>query len=170
MNTHPLYSIGIENSAAKLVLTPCPGTQTSSLKATLQEFHQRGIGAVITLITTSELESLALTELGPAIKSMGMNWFHLPIEDESCPDNHFINAWQSAGPAIHRLLEKQKSVVIHCNGGSERTEVIAAQLLLERGEPLKQVLKQIKKLRPDAFKRSQHQHYLHNLEQDLVLA
>lgn len=170
MNTHPIYCIGIESSAAKLILTPCPGTQSVSLQSSLKQLSERGAAAVVTLMTSAELRQLSFDDFGQHVKANGMSWFHLPIEDEHCPDSHFMSTWQSAGPAIHRLLEKQKSVVIHCKGGSGRTGMIAAQLLIERGEPLAAVMKHIKKLRPNAFKLAHQQNYIYEVEQALVLA
>lgn len=168
MSTHPIFPVSIENSAGKLVLTPCPGTQEVSLPETLESFHHNGIAAVVTLMTTEELAELSVANIGKETKALGMIWFHLPIIDEQTPDAEFIKAWQTAGPAIHRLLEKHKSVAVHCKGGSGRTGMVATQILLERGEPMQEVIQFIRRLRPNAFTLPAQLAYIRSLQQDLA--
>ena len=164
---HPLFPIKIENSNARVILTPCPGTKGVDLSASLAQIKQAGVAAVLTLMTQDELEENSLSVLGKAIKAKGISWFHLPIADELCPDNRFTEAWESAGPAIHRLLEKGKSIVLHCKSGSERAGLITAQIFLERGEALMPVMEHIQAIRPDAFTLARHREYLAALEQSL---
>lgn len=160
MSLHPVFALSIENSAAKLILTPCPGTKNISLQSALQQLKGYGAKAVITLMTEDELKGLSLSQIGNTVKSLGMSWFHLPIEDDQTPNFNFIELWQTAGPAIHRLLENQKSIAIHCKGGSGRSGLVAAQIMLERGEALDKVIKRIQKIRPNAFKLAAHQQYI----------
>lgn len=160
MNLHPIFVLSIENSTAKLLLTSCPGTKDVSLESSLLQLKEYGASAVITLMTEYELKDLSLTQIGNTIKSLGMSWFHLPIEDEQIPGVMFNELWQTAGLAIHRLLENHKSIAIHCKGGAGRTGLVAAQIMLERGEVLDKVIERIQKIRPNAFKLTIHQQYI----------
>jgi len=144
MSLHPIFPLSVEHSNAKLLLTPCPGAKELPLKLALQALKEFGANAVITLMTEKELQVLLLNDICIATKSLGMSWFHLPICDQQIPDKDFSCLWETAGPAIHRLLENEKSVAIHCKGGSGRTGMIAAQILLERGEVLHKVMKKFK--------------------------
>ena len=164
MSLHPIFPLSIENRAAKLILTPCPGTKNISLESALLQLKAYKANAVITLMTTDELKCLSLSQIGNIVKSLGIAWFHLPIKDDHTPDVNFNELWQTAGPAIHRLLENQKSIAIHCKGGSGRTGMVAAQILLERGELLHKVVKKIQVLRPNAFNLAEQREYIESIE------
>jgi len=163
MPTHPLFPLAIKHSKAKIILTPCPGSQEVDLTTSLAEMKAIGVEAVLTLMTPLELEKNALSNIGTSVKAKGMSWFHLPIADDEAPDTFFLNTWETAGPAIHRLIEQGKTIAVHCKGGSGRTGIVAAQILLERGESIKSVMGRIKKLRPNAFTSACQRDYLENL-------
>jgi len=163
MSIHPIFPLGIKNSEAKIILTPCPGTKEVDLTTSLKELKKSGAQAVLTFMTQAELEKNSLSGIGQSIKAQGMSWFHLPIEDDEAPESPFFDAWQTAGPAIHRLIEQGKTIAVHCKGGSGRTGLVSAQILLERGESIEPVMKRIKQLRPNAFTHACHREYLQNL-------
>jgi protein-tyrosine phosphatase len=114
-------------------------------------------------MTQAELDKNNLSNIGESIKDKGMSWFHLPIIDDKAPEAEFLKAWETAGPAVHRLIEQGKTIAIHCKGGSGRTGLISAQILLERGEAIKPLMERIKVLRPNAFIHACHRDYLENL-------
>ncbi len=164
MSTHPLFTLSIENSEAKILLTPCPGTKDADLDTSLNDIKNAGAEAVLTLMTQQELDKNDLSNIGESIKAKGLSWFHLPIVDDEAPEAPFLTAWETAGPAIHRLIEQGKSIAVHCKGGSGRTGLISAQILLERGEAIEPLMKRIQALRPNAFTHACHRDYLHNLK------
>jgi len=168
MSLHPIFPLRVEYSNAKLLLTPCPGTKDLSLKPALQVLKESGANAVITLMTEKELQALRLNDIGTVVKSLGMSWFYLPICDEQIPNEDFSLLWETAGPAIHRLLENEKSIAIHCKGGTGRTGVVAAQILLERGEALCKVVKKIQVLRPNAFNLTEQGEYIESIAMRLA--
>ena len=160
MSAHPLFKLTIKDSKATIILTPCPSTKGADLDTSLNEIKATGTEAILTLMTQAELDKNHLSELGQSIKAKGMSWFHLPIEDDAAPEAPFLDAWVSAGPAIHRLIEQGKTIAIHCKGGSGRTGLVAAQILIERGEEIESLMKRLQKLRPNAFMHVCHQDYL----------
>jgi len=163
MSIHPTFPLGIKNSNAKIILTPCPGTKEVDLTTSLKELKTAGAEAVLTFMTQAELDKSMLSDIGRSVKAQGMSWFHLPIEDDEAPESPFLVAWETAGPAIHRLIEQGRTIAIHCKGGSGRTGLVAAQILLERGESIEPLMKRIKNLRPNAFTHACHRDYLQNL-------
>jgi len=165
---HPLFPLSIENSSAKIILTPCPGTKGVSLTSSLAQFKQAGVSAVLTFMTADELHKNNLSTIGEAVKAQGMRWFHLPIIDDHAPEAAFLEAWKTAGPVVHDLLEQGKTITVHCKGGSGRTGLISAQILLERGESIEPLMKRIQVLRPNAFMHACHCDYLHALQQSLT--
>lgn len=160
MSTHPLFILTIKNSDATIFLTPCPGTKEADLATSLTQIKKAGAQAILTFMTQAELDKNDLSDLGESIKAKGMSWFHLPIVDDEAPEAPFLTAWETAGPAIHRLIEQGKSIAVHCKGGSGRTGLVSAQILLERGESIGPLMKRIQELRPNAFTHACHRDYL----------
>ncbi|WP_022941507.1 cyclin-dependent kinase inhibitor 3 family protein [Psychromonas hadalis] len=167
MSMHPLFTLSVQNSQAKIILTPCPGTKDAGLNYSLNEIKAAGAEAILTFMTQAELDKNELSDIGESIKQKGMSWFHLPIVDDEAPQTPFLEAWKTAGPAIHRLLDQGKSIAVHCKGGSGRTGLISAQILLERGEAIEPLMKSIQTLRPNAFIHACHRDYLTVLNEQL---
>jgi len=57
-------------------------------------------------------------------------------------------------------VEDDAALAIHCKGGSGRTGLVAAMILLERGNKLERVLSMVQALRPKALKLQAHVDYL----------
>jgi protein-tyrosine phosphatase len=168
MSIHPIFKLAIKDSKATIILTPCPGTKEADLDTSLNELKAAGAEAVLSFMTQPELDKNNLSDIGLSIKAKGMSWFHLPIEDDAAPETPFIEAWENAGPAVHRLIEKGKTIALHCKGGSGRTGLVAAQILLERGEEMTSLMKRIQKLRPNAFMHACHRDYLTSINEHVV--
>jgi len=168
MPIHPLFPLSIKNSKAKIILTPCPGTKEADLITSLNEIKAVGVEAVLTFMTQTELDKNNLSDIGKSVKAKGMSWFHLPIIDDEAPEDPFLESWKTAGPAVHRLIEQGKTIAVHCKGGSGRTGLVSAQILLERGEEIEPLMKRIKRLRPNAFMHACHRDYLLNLNKQLL--
>jgi protein-tyrosine phosphatase len=167
MLVHPLFPINIVASNAQIILTPCPGTKGVDLTSSLEQIKQASVHAVLTFMTQGELDKNNLSDLGESVKNNGMLWFHLPIIDDHAPETAFFEAWKSAGPKVHDLLAQGKTIAVHCKGGSGRTGLISAQIMIERGEELHSVMARLKALRPNAFIHACHREYLTELAKSL---
>jgi protein-tyrosine phosphatase len=158
--SHPYDLLPLDGqSAAGLIFTPCPGTKGTSIAEALATLQQAGAAAVISLNPMAELENLQVSDLGAEVHAKGLPWFHCPIEDDHAPDADFASAWQQAGPLVHQLLNEGKTVAIHCKGGSGRTGLMAAQILLERGHGKDKVKSMVQALRPFALTLPPHVEY-----------
>ncbi|MGF1703799.1 phosphatase [Photobacterium makurazakiensis] len=160
-NTHPFWTLPLADSG-KLLLTPCPGTKEASLQESLLELKAAGATAVFTALEPTDLPNDGLTKLAEACQELGMKWYHLPIEDDCAPGASFDANWAEANKAAQALLDKGDSLVIHCMGGSGRTGLIAARIMLSRGAELQSTITQIQALRPGAFTRQPHIDYIQN--------
>lgn len=165
---HPFWSQEVPCVEGQLLLTPCPGTQSTPLSQALDQLRLAGAYAVVTMMTDDELRALDLAMLGEQVQVRAMQWFHLPIDDDAAPDSQFEQAWQQTLPILNALLLQGKNLVIHCKGGSGRTGLVAASLLLHHGMPLEQAMAAIKTHRPKAFKLLTHQQWLNQLAQHLA--
>ncbi|MFT6927890.1 MAG: protein-tyrosine phosphatase [Psychromonas sp.] len=167
MSIHPLFTLTVENSAARIILTPCPGTKDVDLINSLQQIKAFGAVALLTFMTQGELDKNHLSDLGEVTKAQGLLWFHLPIIDDEAPGKAFLEAWKTAGPVVHELIAQGKSIAVHCKGGSGRTGLVSAQILVERGEALAPLMARIRVVRPNAFMHLCHRDYLTELANSL---
>lgn len=149
--THPIWELKVSDNMATLVLTPCPGTKGTELKASLEQLKALGVEAVVTALDSDEMEKAGVAELSALTQELGMGWFHQPIEDDCAPGDDFDVRWQEISPKVQAILDKGGKVALHCMGGSGRTGLLAAHLLLERGWKLDTIKSEVKALRPGAF-------------------
>ena len=163
---HPFDILPLE-SGANLIFTPCPGTKAVELQASLEQLASAGAVAILTLMPIEEMQRNAVNDLPALCASLGLQWFHLPIEDDRAPEQAFQTSWQLAKGKIHALVESGKSIAIHCKGGSGRTGLVAAQILLERGVPLEQVIDKVRAVRPNALQLPAHQAYINQTAQEV---
>ena len=166
--SHPFWSLEVPRLDGQLLLTPCPGTQQVPPEQVLDQLQLAGAHGVISLMTEAELASVGLERLGPQLDARGMSWFHLPIEDDEAPDAAFEQAWQLALPRLIALLRDGKQLAIHCKGGSGRTGLVAAALLMTLGQSQQEAMAAIRAKRPRAFTLACHRHWLDALAHRLA--
>lgn len=160
--SHPYDELVLEGAAA-LIFTPCPGTKGESLYASLVTLKQAGASGIITLMPKAEMKRNAVTNLADLCAELGLAWFQCPIEDDHAPQADFASAWQQYGAAVHQLLKDGKKVAIHCKGGSGRTGLMAAQIMIERGVDKERVKQRVQALRPYALTLKPHEEYFNAL-------
>ncbi|NOH25994.1 phosphatase [Vibrio europaeus] len=147
--THPTWQLDVENGA--LVLTPCPGTKGVELEASLTQLKEQGVEAIVTALDDAELASKGVSELGAKAQQLSMQWFQIEIEDDCAPGAEFAAKWQAASPELHKIVDNGGKVAMHCMGGSGRTGLFAAHLLLEKQWKLEDIVREVQALRPGAF-------------------
>lgn len=155
---HPTWELAAEKAA--LVLMPCPGTQQVSLLDSLKQLKQSGVSVIVTAITRQEMADKQVASLGQVAQGLGLGWIHLPIEDNSVPDALFSEHWPTVSPQLRAVLKRGDKVALHCMGGSGRTGLLAAHVLLDCGWPLEQAMRHIRALRPGAFSQPAQREYI----------
>ena len=166
-NQHPTYPLKINEQLGELILMPCPGTKELDLVASIEQLAQQGVHGIITMMPAHELHANQVGNIGEICQQQQIQWFHLPIEDDLAPDDTYINNWANMRAAIQQLLSNQQSVAVHCKGGTGRTGLIAAQILLELGWSLDDATLTIRELRPNALTMPSRIDYLQQLEQSI---
>ncbi|NVC95534.1 phosphatase [Vibrio natriegens] len=161
--SHPTWQLELESGA--LVLTPCPGTKDAALQASLEQLKELGVQAVVTALDNSELAAKNVSELGEITQQLGMKWFQIEIEDDCAPDDAFATKWQHASPELHAILAEGGKVAMHCMGGSGRTGLLAAHLLLEKEWALDDIVREVQALRPGAFTKPVQVEYIERVAQ-----
>lgn len=160
MQQHPYSVLNAEQVKGQLIFTPCPGTQDTSVAEALDVLKEAGASALLTLMPTQELSQNDVENLPGQCQQRGIEWFHLPVEDDQAPGEPFKAAWDANRARIRQLLTDGKNIAIHCKGGSGRTGLIAAQLLIECGVPFHQAVRDVQVLRPRAIQHPAHIDYI----------
>lgn len=158
---HPTWELAVDSSA--LVLMPCPGTKELGLTESIQQLKENGVKAIVTAITREEMHEKHVEELGAIAQANGISWIHLPIEDDAVPDEMFTEHWPTVSPQLRSLLKKGDKVALHCMGGSGRTGLLAAHLLLDMNWELETIISQVQALRPGAFTKPEQREYIENV-------
>ncbi|MEZ8140849.1 phosphatase [Enterovibrio norvegicus FF-162] len=156
--THPIWELPVETGA--LILTPCPGTKGTPLKESLEQLKAQGVTVIVTAINHAEMAKKGVTELSDCAEQVGIAWFHAPIEDDEVPEAVFVQSWQQCQPRLHQAIANGEKVALHCMGGSGRTGLMAAHLLLERGWELDDIIREVQALRPGAFTKQVQMDYI----------
>jgi protein-tyrosine phosphatase len=159
MTDHP-YDVLALPDGINLIFTPCPGTQEASIADALQTLKSAGAEAMITLLHDTELHALSVESLSAEAEKADISWYQLPIEDDAEPSLAFEQAWNTHKTALFDLVKQNQTVAIHCRGGSGRTGLMAAVLLLELGMDWAEVKQQIQSIRPKALSHPAHVAYL----------
>lgn len=162
--THP-YDILPLAEGGGLIFTPCPGTKDVDLRSALQDLHAAGASAVITLMPTHEIQENNAADLPSACAEMGLAWFHFPVEDDAAPADEFASQWELHCAEILQMLADGKTIAVHCKGGSGRTGLMVANILLARNMPLAQVTEQVQAIRPKSLRIPAHIEYLSKFNQ-----
>lgn len=156
MQAHPFSRFDATDVTARLIFTPCPGTQGAPLEDALATLQEAGADALLTVMPDAELALNEVSRLGAACADRGLAWFHLPVADDAAPGPDFEEAWANAREEIGRRLARGERLAIHCKGGSGRTGLVATVLLLEAGLRLEQAILQVQALRPKALQHPVH--------------
>lgn len=149
----------------RLGLTICPGKKDGfkwnrNLAEDLRTIRAWGATTVVTLIEDEEFHLLGIEALGSEVRRKGMDWLHLPIRDVDIPDHRFEDAWQVAGPALHRRIDRGEGILIHCRGGLGRTGLVAGLILVERGFAPRDAIKRVRAARPHAIETEAQEDYV----------
>lgn len=159
MTEHPFDKLQLPNGG-EFIFTPCPGTKEASLNESLNRLKSAGARAVITLLPDSELARLSVSELGSEVTALGMEWFQLPIEDDEEPSSLFAETWSQHKATLLTLFAEKQTLAIHCKGGSGRTGLMAAILMLESGHNWEMVQSLVQSIRPKALSHPAHLRFL----------
>jgi len=156
---HPFDILNLDNGA-RLIFTPCPGTKEASLQASLKTLQAAGADAVVTMMPDAELSEFKADSLPAECAALGLAWFQLPVEDDCAPEAPFAAAFANHKADLLARLAAGQTLAIHCRGGSGRTGLMAAILLLEAGYAPAKVKAQVQGLRPKALTLTPHVNYL----------
>jgi protein-tyrosine phosphatase len=150
MNLHPFDALDLPNGA-QILFTPCPGTKAADLVASVAQLKSAGATAIVTLMPMHELHANGADELPSICQQNDLAWYHFPVEDDAAPAAEFASAWSANSAEVLQILADGGTLAVHCKGGSGRTGLMVAMLLIHRGEPLVSVIEQVQEIRPKSL-------------------
>jgi protein-tyrosine phosphatase len=173
--THPLPigEIPVPGTGGVIGMTYCPGKRDSYRKTgvwirdlALDVEAIRGWGAemVLTLLESHEMDLLEVQRLPQEVEARGMRWLHLPIRDESIPEEAFELQWRAQKPHFHGTLKRGGRVLVHCRGGLGRTGLVAARLLVEFGMTPTNAILAVRQVRERAIETGEQEAYVHRCQ------
>lgn len=154
MSTHPFDTLTA--GRGHLFFTPCPGTQQVPADAALATLRSAGAGTLVTLMNDAELADNGVADMGLRVAAAGMAWVQLPIADDAAPGADFDAAWTAHAATLLARLVAGEGVAVHCKGGSGRTGLVIARLLMAQGMAHDEAVAQVQALRPKALRHPAH--------------
>ena len=169
-DSHPLQIAFVETPGnGRIGMTFCPGKHdplamtrpwARDMRTYLAAIVDWKAVALVTLMESHELDMLGVSGLGDAVKTRGLDWYHLPVQDVSVPSAAFEEEWTEVGETLRKQLLVGQSIVVHCRGGLGRTGMVAARLLIELGEKPVTALQRVRAARPGAVETVEQEEYV----------
>src|SRR5690606_16711602 len=107
---HPFTPLTINDDVGQILFTPCPGTKEVGLQNSLDKLAAIAATAILIMMPKDEMLGNAVTDLPELCSLLGLEWFHLPIEDDHATAQAIEDAWQLASAKIHALIDAGKSI------------------------------------------------------------
>lgn len=150
MSQHPFDTLTLKNGA-KFIFTPCPGTKGVSIEDSVAQLKEAGASAILTLMYDEEMIKHNAQSLAGISKSNEVEWYQLPISDDEAPNQDFELPFKQHLSRLKQVLTEKGTIAVHCKGGSGRTGLVIALLMLELGLDKSFVVEQVKSVRPHAL-------------------
>lgn len=150
MTIHPYDTLLLDNGASFL-FTPCPGTKSVTLTSAVTQLKSAGAQAVVTLMYDSEMAKYGASHLPQECHSQGLKWFQFPISDDDAPNQDFYSSFHEGISQLLSILENKGTIAVHCKGGSGRTGLVIALIMVELGYDKTEITQKVQTIRPKAL-------------------
>lgn len=148
---HPTWSMPIGDNGAGIMMMPCPGTKEADLDSTVSQLKKQGVSAILSMMTDEEMKNLHAENLPEVCKQNNIQWFNMETDDHKVPDEDSLSKWDQYKGKLLEVINQGAKVAVHCKGGTGRTGVGVAMLLLELGRDGDQAIADVKALKSGAF-------------------
>ena len=149
---HPTWSMPIKDNGAGIIMMPCPGTQDINLESTISQLKGQGVTAILSMMADEEMKNLHAENLSEVCKQNDILWFNMETDDHKVPGEEALSKWNQDKDKLVAASNQGGTVAVHCKGGTGRTGVGVAMLLLELGRNGDQAVADVQALKPGAFK------------------
>ena len=146
---HPTWSMPA--GEGELIMMPCPGTKDVDLESTVSQLKAQGVTAILSMMAEEEMERLDAAHLPDVCKQNHIQWYNLETGDHKTPDSEALAKWEQYKGKLVEVIRQGGKIAVHCKGGTGRTGVGTAMILLELGWTADQAIADVKALKPGAF-------------------
>lgn len=156
-------NIGLSICPGKVDARAYSGPCQRDLASDVRAVRDWGAGHVVTLLEPEEIAYLQVAALGEEVRKQGMAWHHWPVIDGSALRTRHEPAhdqWREECALLLGALERGEKIFIHCRGGLGRTGTLAARLLMARGLPAEDAIREVRTARPGAIETEEQETYL----------
>ena len=142
MNTELYWITGTPRGRLAIMPRPRAGDW---LLDELTSWKASGVDVVVSLLDEDEIAELSLQQEQTLSHGAGMSFISHPITDRGVPDcvDRFIEFINS----LHRHLDDNRAIAIHCRMGIGRSSLVAACLLVKSGRSVAEAFKAISRVR-----------------------
>lgn len=161
MQPHPFDTLTLDNGA-KLIFTPCPGSKEASLEESVLTLKQAGTSMLLTLMYDHEIAKNNIESLPTICAEHNISWLQLPILDDEAPDQEFEAQWLLHKDTVIAAINNQATIAVHCKGGTGRTGLVIALILLTHGYSRNNIIQQVQQIRPKALRNTLQLNYFNS--------
>lgn len=111
----------------------------------IDHFKKQNVNVIVSLLENNEIIELGLEEEADLCKQAGIVFLHFPVKDRSVPDS-FQQISQFILAAAD-LVNSGLNLVFHCRMGIGRSSIMAAALLIKKGEKTDVIIQRISAVR-----------------------
>ena len=111
----------------------------------LAAWRREGITTVVSLLTPEEEQELGLEREAAQSRHQGIRFLSLPVADRQVPQSE--SEMQALVQDVDQILSSSGNVLVHCRQGIGRSGLLAACLLMHRGENPQTAMQNLSKLR-----------------------
>ncbi len=149
---HPTWAMPVRDNGAGIIMMPCPGTQEINLESTITQLKGQGVTAILSMMADEEMKNLNAENLPEVCQQNDIQWFNMETDDHKVPGEKALSNWSEYKDKLVDVINQGSTVAVHCKGGTGRTGVGVAMLLLELGWKGDQAIADVQTLKPGAFK------------------
>lgn len=140
-----------------IALTHCPG-RDGDLDGDVAAIVAWRATMLLSLVEDGEFADVAGFE--QRLGRHGIGWLRYPIPDYGTPCDP--SAWRALAGELRAALDRGGRLVIHCRAGLGRSGMIAARLLVERGQMVEAAIAAVRRARPGAIETAGQEAWIAN--------
>lgn len=163
---HPFWPLSLDENNAEIFLMPCPGTKEPNLDNTITQLKEQGVKAILSVLSADEMKLLDVESMPDVCQQQDISWFNLPVGNHQLPDDAAMSDWQQYKSSITSVLDQGGKVAVHCKGGTTRTGMGAAMVLLELGWAPERAIAEVQSIKPRAFSHESNVSFIENMATD----